>query len=83
MFSISADRWRNGRSNAVRILSISAGKNAFLLEHLLEMKKNKYLFLSIFFLFLLRGGEMDEAFLLEFKAFLLEKMHFCWNISLR
>jgi hypothetical protein len=47
------------------------------------MKKNKYPFLSIFFLFLLRGGEMDEAFLLEFKAFLLERIHFCWNISLR
>jgi hypothetical protein len=38
----------------------------FLLEHPLKMKTNKYLFLSICFPFLLIGGEMDEAMLLEF-----------------
>jgi hypothetical protein len=47
------------------------------------MKKNKYLFLSICFPFVLIDAEMDEAVLLEFKAFLLERIHFCWNISSR
>jgi hypothetical protein len=83
MFSISAYRWRNGRTNSVRILSISAGKNPFLLEHPLKMKKNKSLFLPICFPFLLIGGEMDEPFRLDFYSFLLEKMHFYWNIPLR
>ncbi len=66
MFSISADRWRNGRSNSVRILSISAAKNPFLLERPLKMEKNEYLFLSICFPYLLIDGEMDEPILLEF-----------------